>query len=124
MFQGIEHTAIATPDPEKLAQWYVDTLGFTINYRYGGNVFVKAPNATMLEIIPSKGERVPRQMSDPGIRHIAIIPDDFEAACDELRSRGVQFVTDKIEMGGNRLIFFTDPDGNLLHLIHREKPLV
>jgi hypothetical protein len=25
---------------------------------------------------------------------------------------------------GNRLVFFTDGDGNLVHLIHREKPLM
>jgi hypothetical protein len=24
---------------------------------------------------------------------------------------------------GNRVVFFTDPDGNYLHLIQREKPL-
>ncbi len=28
MFQGLEHTAIASPNPEKLAHWYVDNLGF------------------------------------------------------------------------------------------------
>ena len=32
MFQGIEHTAISSPDPQKLAQWYVDHLDFHINY--------------------------------------------------------------------------------------------
>ncbi len=57
MFQGLEHTAIASPDPERLAQWYVDTLGFHVNYRYGGNVFVKAPNGSCLEIIPAEGDR-------------------------------------------------------------------
>ena len=57
MFQGLEHTAIATADPEKLAQWYVDYLEFHINHRYGGNVFVRGANGSMLEIIPSEGER-------------------------------------------------------------------
>ncbi len=123
MFQGLEHTALATPDPEKLAQWYVDHLDFEINYRYAGNVFVRARNGSMLEIIPSEGSRTPQKMKDPGIRHLAIVPDDFDAAYDLLKSKGVQFVTDKIEMEGNRLVFFTDADGNLLHLIHREQPL-
>ena len=54
MFIGIEHTAIASPNPEKLAQWYVDHLGFYINYSYSGNYFVKAPNGSVLEIIPSE----------------------------------------------------------------------
>ena len=123
MFRGLEHTAIATPDPEKLARWYVETLEFTINHRYAGNVFVKAPNGTMLELIPSEGERAEQGMKAPGIRHLAIIPDDFEAARRALEAKGVHFVTDVLEMDGNRLLFFTDPDGNLLHLIHRDKPL-
>ncbi len=123
MFQGLEHTAIATPDPEKLAQWYVETLEFTISHRYAGNVFVKAPNGTMLEIIPSEGERTPQGMKAPGIRHLAIIPDDFDAARKALEAKGVAFVTEVLEMDGNRLVFFTDPDGNLLHLIQRNKPL-
>ena len=37
MFKGLEHTAIASPDPQKLAQWYVDHLEFTINYENDGN---------------------------------------------------------------------------------------
>ncbi len=123
MFQGLEHTAIATPDPEKLAQWYVDKLGFVINYRYGGNVFVRAPNGSMLEIIPSEGNRAPQTLSDPGIRHLAIMPDDFDAAHEELKSKSVKIISDVLQKGANRLLFFEDLDGNYLHLIEREAPL-
>jgi len=58
MFRAIERTAIATPDPEKLAAWYVDILGFRINHRYGPNVFVRAPDGGVLELIPAdNGDR-------------------------------------------------------------------
>lgn len=124
MFKGIEHTAIATPDPERLAQWYVDHLGFAVNYRYDRNVFVKAPNGTMLEMIPSEGERAPQRMKDPGIRHLAIAVDDFDAAYHHLRSRGIRFLTEPVDLQGNRLVFFEDGDGNLVHLIHRATPLL
>ena len=40
---------IASPDPRKLAQWYVDHLEFIINFEYGGNYFVRASNGTLLE---------------------------------------------------------------------------
>jgi len=123
MFKGLEHTAIASPDPEKLAQWYVDHLGFVVNHRYDRNVFVKAQNGTMLEIIPSEGERAPQKMKDPGIRHLAISVDDFDVAYQQLRARGVQFVGEPFAIETNRLVFFTDGDGNFVHLIHREKPL-
>jgi glyoxylase I family protein len=123
MFQGLEHTAIASPDPSKLAQWYVDHLDFHINFTYGGNYFVKAKNGTMLEIIPSKGDRQPQELTTPGIRHLAIMCDDFDQAHEQLRGRGVQFVGEPFTNMGNRLVFFNDGDGNLVHLIHREKPL-
>jgi glyoxylase I family protein len=123
MFKGLEHTAIASPDPERLARWYVDHLGFAINYTYAGNYFVKAANGTMLEIIPSEGSAAPQKMKDPGIRHLAIQVDDFDAAHAQLKQLGVKFVTEPYATQGNRLVFFADGDGNFLHLIHREKPL-
>lgn len=123
MFQGLEHTAIATPEPEKLARWYVEVLGFVVNYRYDGNVFVRAPNGSMLEIIPSKGERAPQKLTDAGIRHLAIAVDDFDAAHEQLKASGVKIISDVLQKGTNRLLMFEDLDGNYLHLIERETPL-
>src|ERR1700726_3433109 len=77
MFKGLEHTAIASPNPETLAKWYVDHLEFHINFTYAGNYFVKAADGTMLEIIPSEGGRGSNQMKDPGIRHRATSVDNF-----------------------------------------------
>ncbi|HTT66216.1 MAG TPA: VOC family protein [Bryobacteraceae bacterium] len=123
MFRGLEHTAIASSDPRSLAQWYVDHLDFVINYEYGGNYFVKAANGTMLEIIPGKGPLTPPNLDDPGIRHLAIMVDDFDAAHQRLKAAGVRFLGDPVTRQGNRLLFFADQDGNILHLIQREKPL-
>lgn len=123
MFKGLEHTAIASPNPRQLAEWYVDVLGFRINHTYDGNYFIRAANGTMIEIIPSEGERKPEKMKDPGIRHMAIDVDDFDAAHEELKRRGVHFYTEPINNQGNRLLFFADLDGNILHLIARPHPL-
>lgn len=123
MFQGLEHTAIASPDPKRLAEWYVQHLDFRINHNYMGNYFVRAADGSMLEIIPSEGDRIPQKMKDPGIRHLAITVENFDAAAAELRKRGVELVNEPVIMGGNRLQFFHDGDGNLLHLIKREQPL-
>jgi glyoxylase I family protein len=126
MFIGVEHTAIASPDPAKLAQWYVDHLGFHINFAYVGNYFVKAANGSILEIIPSEGSGEPQNMADnkkPGIRHLAIAVDDFESAHAHLKSQNVHFLGEPFDLGTNRLVFFNDGDGNLVHLIRRETPL-
>jgi len=123
LYTGLEHTAIASPHPQRLAQWYVDTLGFRINYEYSGNCFVKAPDGAMLEIIPSEGDPLPAQMKTPGLRHLAVAVSDFDAAAEDLKRKGVNIVSEPLNLSGNRLLFFTDLDGNLLHLIARPKPL-
>ena len=90
MYKGLEHTAIASADPEALAAWYEKYLGFPICHRYGGNVFVKAPDGTMLEIIPGEGDRPANEFKTLGIRHLAISVDDFDAAHDDLKSKGIE----------------------------------
>ena len=123
MFEGLEHTAIASPSPRTLAQWYVEHLEFHINFEYDGNYFVRARNGTMLEIIPSEGERADQKPRDPGIRHLAIEVKDFDTAYAALRGQGVTFTGEPYVDSGKRLVFFIDCDGNLVHLIQRPKPL-
>lgn len=123
MFTGIEHFAIASPDPKRLADWYVANLSFRINHQYDGNYFVKAPNGAIIEIIPAQGERGANAMKTPGLRHIAISVDNFDTAMRELQSKEVTFTGQPFENQGNRLVFFEDADGNLVHLIERDKPL-
>jgi glyoxylase I family protein len=123
LFTGLEHTAIASPNPKRLAGWYVRNLGFVINFVYDGNYFVKAPDGAMLEIIPAEGAAPQAQSRTPGLRHLAVAVSDFDAALADLQSKGVHFTGEPISNKGNRLAFFTDADGNLLHLIAREHPL-
>ncbi|MBV8898478.1 MAG: VOC family protein [Acidobacteriaceae bacterium] len=123
MFKGIEHFAIASPNPKRLADWYVATLDFEISYEYAGNYFVEAKNGALVEIIPAEGEAPATQIRTPGMRHIAISVDDFDAAYNQLRQQGVTLEGEPYSSGDNRLAFFRDVDGNLLHLIRRAKPL-
>jgi glyoxylase I family protein len=127
MFQGIEHLAISSPNPEKLAQWYADHLDFHINFSYDGNYFVRAANGAMMEIIPATNSLAAPQVlannKDAGFRHLAIAIDDFDAGVAQLRAKGVQLVGEPFENQGNWLVFFNDADGNLVHLIKRLAPL-
>jgi glyoxylase I family protein len=125
MVKGIEHTAIASPDPSRLAQWYVDHLDFVVNYRSGSSktVFVKAADGSMIEIIESHNQASASHMKDAGIRHLAIEVTDLPAEYARLREQGVEFSSEPQTSGGNTVAFFADCDGNILHLLHREKPL-
>lgn len=123
MITGIEHTAIAATDIVALADWYVDMLGFEINYQSPNAIFVRAENGTMIEIIHAEGDRPASGMKTPGIRHMALTVSDFDAAFVRLTARGLQFLTEPMESKGNRVVFFTDPEGNILHLLQRATPL-
>src|SRR5512140_2112980 len=116
MFTAFEHTGIASPDHKKLAQWYVEIFGFAIVYQSAGATFVKAPNGSMIEIIAAEGDRVELAMKQPGLRHVALTVDDFDADLARIRAAGVKFLSEPVDAKGNKLVFFTDPEGNILHL--------
>ena|ERR1035438_6832457 len=126
MVTGIEHTAIASPDPHRLADWYAEHLDFVINYRSKNSktVFVKAGDGSMIEIIESAPGTAPAEgFKAAGLRHLALTVSDFEGTYARLKEEGVSFLTDAQKTDGNSLAFFKDPDGNILHLLHRETPM-
>ncbi|HSB17511.1 MAG TPA: VOC family protein [Bryobacteraceae bacterium] len=123
MITGLEHTAIASPDHRALAEWYVRNLGFVVNYQSANATFVKAQNGYMIEIIGAEGDRPDTGMKTPGFRHLAVAVSDFDSVYSGLKSRGVAFLTEPVESKGNKVVFFTDPEGNILHLLERQTPL-
>jgi glyoxylase I family protein len=126
MVTGIEHTAIASADPHRLAHWYVEHLDFAINYQSARSktVFIKAADGSMIEIIEAAPETRPAEgMKTAGLRHLAITVGDFAAVYARLVDKGVRFLTDVQKVEGNTTVFFVDADGNILHLLHREVPL-
>jgi glyoxylase I family protein len=123
MFTGIEHFAIASSNPKRLADWYVANLEFETTFEYAGNYFVEAKNGALIEIIPAEGDAPVTRIRTPGMRHIAISVDDFDSAYRQLKENGVAMEGEPYSNEGNRLVFFRDPDGNFLHLIQRMKPL-
>jgi len=126
MVTGIEHTAIASPDPHKLAQWYVDHLGFVINYQSARSktCFIKAPDGFLFGISEAAPETKPTSgMKAAGLRHLALSVADFPGVHATLVEKGVNFLTDVQKVEGNTTVFFLDADGNILHLLHRETPL-
>ena len=124
MILGVEHVAIASANPHKLADWYVANLDFTILSSAETATFIQARNGPMFEIILAEKQLPGPEMKDSGMRHIAIAMDDFNETYLRLKSTGVHFVTEPYEASGNTVAFFKDPDGNFLHLIYRPKPLI
>jgi glyoxylase I family protein len=126
MVTGIEHVAIASPDPLRLARWYVEQLGFVINFQPAQSkaVFIKAADGSMIEIIESAPGTSPAEgMNTAGLRHLALTVADFPGMYARLQQNGAHFLTEPQTTNGNSLVFFSDPEGNILHLLHRTTPL-
>ena len=122
--KGVEHVAIATPDPRSLAAWYIQHLNFEPLLDTGTTVYINSPNSVVLEFV--KAEDVPArpQIRDAGLRHIAFAVDNLEAAHAQLQADGVAFEAAPILSPGMRLFFFRDPEGNYLHLVERKTRLI
>src|ERR1035441_7270726 len=99
MVTGIEHVAIASPDPLRLALWYVEHLDFVINYQPASikTVFIKAADGSMIEIIESAPDTVPAAGMNPaGLRHLALAVADFPDVYARLKGKGVRFLADAL----------------------------
>ena len=76
-----------------------------------------------IEIILAESGLQPIKMKDSGLRHLALITDDFDADYQNIKASGVNFLSEPGIRGGNQVVFFQDPEGNVLHLIKRPVPL-
>ena len=118
----VEHLGLSAREPAALKDWYVKTLGArTVFSNDGQPPFLLALGGMMLEIYTgdfARPETANNKLS--GWRHLAVRVASIETATTELERRGVKFTEEiKPAAGGGRVLFFQDPEGNLLHFVER-----
>ncbi len=121
---SIEHLGLAARDTVHLRDWYVKILGAREVFASGETppAFLLAlPSGPMLEIYPADSMRPETGHNKlAGWRHLAVRVDSIDAARRELEAGGVKFDEPvKPAGGGGWVLFFRDPEGNLLHLVER-----
>ncbi|MDO4563717.1 MAG: VOC family protein [Clostridia bacterium] len=126
MVIGMEHLAILSANPARLAKWYETTFGAECVLDNGkGTYFMAFRDKSMLEIFASGAEGEYPQADISGLRHIALSTDDFSGDVAMLKEKNVEVIADaKTSASGISTFFFRDIDGNILHLISRPAPLV
>ena len=120
----VEHLGLSARDPVALKDWYVRVLGAEVVFANDSAkpaFLLTLPGKFLLEIY--SGEFSVPQTSDNqlvGWRHLALRVDSLAAAKAELEKQGVKF-TEQVKPagGGGSVLFFQDPEGNLLHLVER-----
>ncbi|MFH2114221.1 MAG: VOC family protein [Spirochaetota bacterium] len=119
----IEHIGMGTEDPESFAAWYSKVLGFREFFRTGTLppvIFLEDDSGQKIEIFPRKpGDQGPAPGPRTGM-HLAIVVDDLDSAMADLQDKGVAFTGESFGIfSDGRARFFADPEGNLLHIVHR-----
>ena len=119
----LEHIGIAAADPTTLRTWYERVLGAELVWEISKEPPAALMNlgGTTIEIYSAdNSSELTRNNKLAGWRHIALRVDSLEHARALLEDRGVIFSEPvKPAGGGGRVLFFQDPEGNLLHLVER-----
>lgn len=102
----LTHQHLVVPDVQKTVAFYEQVFGAT-------KVEEIQVNGVPLVYLRLDGHEV--WVSGeivPGLQtHMALAAEDFDAALDELSMRGVEFISEPLRIGRQRLIFIKDGDG-------------
>jgi catechol 2,3-dioxygenase-like lactoylglutathione lyase family enzyme len=133
--KGLRHIGIVTKKPDKLAEFYIEILGFKKSFD-GDNINVKkitnldkvfrvvkviSENGSEIEFLSPKFEsnKVGISYLDCGITHIALTVAGMDEIYKKIKERGVKTYKDEVYVDdvGRKVFFCEDPDGNILELV-------
>ena len=140
----IHHLGMTVSDIERSIAFYRDTLGMTLVGRrecveegyvakqtgYDGvrlsvasfRIRQDSPNSLeVVQYLNHTGEPADTSTNRPGGTHLCILVDDLVAAYEHLRSQGVRFRSEPVEITagpnrGGKVIYFFDPDNYVLEM--------
>lgn len=112
---GMEEVKSVVVSDDKAERSGASALGFQFR------IFSLGPLALKLVELKKDAEPVAGALDDfYGVRYIAFVVEDLDETYRSLQAKGVQFLSDILpaepEANIQRLVFFRDPDGNILEL--------
>lgn len=144
MLLGLAHLKLNVTDIDRSLEFY-ETLGFKVLHVFGsrptddisgrpaGCAHLRgavlsisddpraATRIELIEWVDPPGQAQPEKPdAQAGVSRIAIHTRNLVSYCEELRSKGIEFLHEPQEIdvvGAKRFVLFRDPDGTLLELI-------
>lgn len=118
-----EHFGVAASDANALKDWYVRVIRAKVLRQLSDSPpawLVELPGGFWIEIYAADSKIEPQANRTAGWRHLALRVENIETAREHLLSQDVA-VEESIKPagGGGRVLFFSDPEGNLFHLVER-----
>jgi glyoxylase I family protein len=117
-----EHLGLAASDANALKDWYMNVLGASMVMQLSSSppAYLLNLGGLWIEIYSAESSAGSLGNRAAGWRHLALRVENIEAARAHLSSTGVLFREPVKPAGGaGRILFFSDPEGNLLHLVER-----
>jgi uncharacterized protein YndB with AHSA1/START domain/predicted enzyme related to lactoylglutathione lyase len=119
--KDVDVVSVPVSDPERARRFYVDTLGFEL-MRDDESV----PDMRWIQVRPAAGATSLTlvtwfdTMPAGSLRGLVLVCDDLQAEYERLSAAGVRFAQPPQQQPWALEAVFSDPDGNLLVLQHRE----
>jgi 2-dehydro-3-deoxyphosphogluconate aldolase/(4S)-4-hydroxy-2-oxoglutarate aldolase len=115
LFTGVEHPGLypyGGASAKDMAEWYGQVFGFKVS-EGNSSFFVAGSGSGRIEVM-KKGatDRC----------HIAVQVADFEAACEALKAKGIEFDDSTLVLRPDTKAVYlkqTDPAGNIVHILWR-----
>lgn len=140
MINGVHHTAISTPDIERLTAFYRDVIGFEVVFKMdmkagsaaidtmlgvkdaAAKIVMMRTGTSFLELFefssPTPLSSDPhRRVVDHGFTHICLNVSDIEAEYQRLKIAGMHFHCPPIRLPPTSCTYGRDPDGNIIELL-------
>jgi catechol 2,3-dioxygenase-like lactoylglutathione lyase family enzyme len=120
LITGTDFITVATQDFDRAIGFYGGVLGLPESKRWGQMPGVEFETGNLtIAVMQSDAFGIEFRANNTPIEfHV----EDFEAAHDELESRGIEFKGETLDSGVCYQAFFEDPDGNALAIHHRYAP--
>jgi catechol 2,3-dioxygenase-like lactoylglutathione lyase family enzyme len=120
LITGTDFITVATRNFDAAIGFYGGVLGLPESKRWGQMPAVEFETGNLtIAVMQSDAFGLEFRANN---HPIELRVDDFQAAHDELESRGVEFKGETIDSGVCHQAFFEDPDGNMLAIHHRYAP--
>lgn len=120
----LEHFGIYAHDTKALADWYRNTLGFSVvrTLEKEGRppiYFLAADEGGEIEILPTQEAHADRTLNHGGFSHLGLIIDDFEETEAYLNGKGIRLEGVRNTSNGWKIGYLQDPEGNMIELVRR-----
>ncbi len=111
----MNHVHLKTKDPDRTAQFYVDTLGAKIVSKNATGGYRLDLHGLTLNV--SRFLEQQKREQKYGMEHIAIDTDELDSLVEKLKGQGIHILEQTEVSGGRRVCFFEGPDGVQLEFI-------